>query len=83
LNHGTYVAEDGSNPSTSTSLHPALIPKFKKARQNLADAAAQAEWAAKKWMWCPDEQLGYVAGWVVSEDTDKETCTVACVDDKV
>jgi hypothetical protein len=31
-------------------------------------AARQAEFNEKKWVWVPDEQNGYLAGWVVRED---------------
>lgn len=70
-----------SSHAAAAELHPALIPNYKKVGQSLADAAAQAEWAAKKWVWVPDEHLGYIAGWVVEESN--ETSTVSCVDDKV
>ena len=69
------------NSMNNTLVHPALATKYKKPRQNLADAAAQAEWASKKWVWCPDPVLGYVAGWIVKEE--QEMAIVACVDDKV
>lgn len=70
-----------SSSASLTDLHPALVHKYRKPGQNLTDAAAQAEWANKRWVWVSDPTLGYVAGWVVSEDG--ENSQVACVDDKV
>jgi hypothetical protein len=77
-NHGPLASP--SLPAAA-ELHPALVHNFRKAGQNLTDAAAQAEWANKKWVWVPDATLGYVAGWIVSEENDM--AQVACVDDKV
>lgn len=37
-----------------------------------ADAAAAAEFAAKKWVWIPDKEAGYLQAWVVSEDQEAE-----------
>lgn len=75
----------GSSHSQTTSiteeLHPALIHDYRKAGQNLTDAAAHAEWANKRWVWVTDSTLGYVAGWIISEADDM--IQVACVDDKV
>ena len=72
-------------------IHAALQMKHKRPGQSLADAAAQAEWANKKWVWVPDPTLGYVAGWIVKEgEAQKEDAgpspnmaTVSCLDDKV
>lgn len=69
--------------STTAMAHPALIAKYRKPGQNLADAASATEFSSKRWVWCPDAQAGYVGGWVVDEDAQNGTCTVACVDDKV
>ncbi|QRW20965.1 Myosin head (motor domain) [Rhizoctonia solani] len=33
-------------------------------------AALQAEFNEKKWVWVPDEDEGYLAGWVVKENTN-------------
>jgi hypothetical protein len=67
--------------SIAEEVHPALIHNYRKAGQNLTDAAAQSEWANKRWVWATDATLGYVAGWIVSEADDM--VQVACVDDKV
>ncbi|QRV93317.1 Myosin head (motor domain) [Ceratobasidium sp. AG-Ba] len=34
-------------------------------------AALQAEFNEKKWVWVPDENEGYLAGWVVNETTNE------------
>ncbi|GAA5825078.1 hypothetical protein JCM3770_004729, partial [Rhodotorula araucariae] len=41
------------------------------------DHLALAHWSTRKWVWVPDELEGYVAGWVVKEDADAGTSTVA------
>lgn len=106
-NHAAHLASTSSGPHHHqhhhshhdiSKLHPSLIAKYKKPGQSLTDAAAQAEWASKKWVWCPDPNCGYVSGWVVKEEgrdgggseedegtstMDEEMSTVACVDDKV
>ncbi|GAA6020125.1 hypothetical protein JCM10207_006264 [Rhodosporidiobolus poonsookiae] len=52
--------------------------KRQKSQQQLAqDAARLAEWNAKRWVWVPDQKEGYIAGWVVKDDPDKATSTVA------
>lgn len=78
-----YSSNNSSNtvPQITEELHPALVLKYRKAGQNLTDAAAQAEWANKRWVWVEDAALGYVAGWIISEENDM--AQVACVDDKV
>ncbi|KAH8915330.1 hypothetical protein BT69DRAFT_897438 [Atractiella rhizophila] len=62
----------------------------KRPGQNLADAAAQAEWNEKRWVWVPDEKEGYIAGWIIQEETVEnergemeEVCTVGMVNDQV
>ena len=44
-------------------------------RHAAADAAAQAEWAAKKWVWIPDKEEGYASAMLESESG--ETAVVA------
>lgn len=41
--------------------------------------AENAEFAAKKWVWVADPTLGFIKGFVVSEDADKYT--VNCGDE--
>ncbi|GAA5911310.1 hypothetical protein JCM6882_002344 [Rhodosporidiobolus microsporus] len=52
-------------------------PRPKSEHQLAKDAAALAEWNARKWVWAPDAQEGYVAGWVVKEDAERGVSTVA------
>ncbi|GAA5835394.1 hypothetical protein JCM11251_005222 [Rhodosporidiobolus azoricus] len=55
-----------------------MAPSRPKSEHQIAkDAAALAEWNARKWVWVPDQQEGYVAGWVVKEDQEGGTSTVA------
>lgn len=79
--HHHHQQQQSTSNSSQGELHPSLILKYRKPGQNLADAAAQGEWANKRWVWVTDPLLGYVAGWIVSEEND--TVQVACVDDKV
>ncbi|KAG4304526.1 hypothetical protein PORY_001919 [Pneumocystis oryctolagi] len=45
----------------------------------LEDAAAQAEFSSKKWVWVKDVEKAFVKGWVVKEE---ENCLhVKCLDD--
>ncbi|KAG5455369.1 MAG: P-loop containing nucleoside triphosphate hydrolase protein, partial [Olpidium bornovanus] len=41
-----------------------------KARRNAQDEVAQQEFASKKWVWVPDKDEGYIAGYVTNEDGD-------------
>ncbi|KAG8694294.1 hypothetical protein FRC08_008580, partial [Ceratobasidium sp. 394] len=43
-----------------------MLPSTEAARA----AALQAEFNEKKWVWVPDENEGYLAGWVVKETTN-------------
>lgn len=47
------------------------------------DAAAQAEFNEKKWVWVPDAATGYLAGWVVKEEDGGETSVVSLSDGQV
>ncbi|GAA5864652.1 hypothetical protein JCM1840_002191 [Sporobolomyces johnsonii] len=49
-------------------LPSALIRQPKTQQQLAKDAADLAAWNSKKWVWLPDENHGYVAGWVVKEE---------------
>ncbi|KAJ9107513.1 hypothetical protein QFC21_000969 [Naganishia friedmannii] len=51
-----------------------------------ADAAAQAEFNEKKWVWVPDETRGYLPGWIVNESLsgqDAESTTLTALKAKV
>lgn len=97
--YSTSTGGSGSRPSSrrvassettpESSLHPAL--RSKKHGTSLADAAAQAEFQAKRWVWVPDATAGYVAAYVVEggsgggseTSASDETVTVSCLDNKV
>ncbi|KPV77242.1 uncharacterized protein RHOBADRAFT_42456 [Rhodotorula graminis WP1] len=38
---------------------------------------ALAQWSQRKWVWVPDDRNGYLAGWVVKDNDDDATSTVA------
>ncbi|GAA5914151.1 hypothetical protein JCM8208_003920 [Rhodotorula glutinis] len=38
---------------------------------------ALAQWSQRKWVWVPDDRNGYLAGWVVKDNADDGTSTVA------
>ena len=45
-------------------------PILSKSVEAARNAAAQAEFNEKKWVWVPDDKDGYLAGWVVKEEDD-------------
>ncbi|GAA5918665.1 hypothetical protein JCM1841_002302 [Sporobolomyces salmonicolor] len=54
-------------------LPSALIRQSKTQQQLAKDAADLAAWNSKKWVWVPDENHGYVAGWVIKEEGEIST----------
>ena len=46
-------------------------------RQTIADPAAQAEWSAKKLVWVPDEEHGFVSGSIKDESKDEVVIQLA------
>ncbi|KAG5440543.1 hypothetical protein PCK2_000368 [Pneumocystis canis] len=46
---------------------------------NLKDAAAQAEFSSKRWVWVKDLEKAFIKGWVVKEE--KNYLHVRCMDD--
>ena len=40
-------------------------------------AAEQAEFNEKKWVWIPDDENGYIAGWVIQEYEDSAEIILA------
>jgi myosin protein heavy chain len=46
------------------------MPRYSQSADAARAAAEQAEFNEKKWVWVPDEESGYLAGWVVQEDDD-------------
>ncbi|KTW30216.1 hypothetical protein T552_00694 [Pneumocystis carinii B80] len=47
---------------------------------NLENAAAQAEFSSKKWVWVKDAKKAFIKGWIVKEEG--EYVCVRCVDDE-
>ena len=45
-------------------------PRPSYAAESARDAALQAEFNEKKWVWVPDDKEGYLAGWGVKEEDD-------------
>ena len=46
------------------------MPRYSQSADAARAAAEQAEFNEKKWVWVPDEESGYLAGWVIEEDND-------------
>jgi len=47
------------------------------------DAAAAAEFAAKKYVWIPDKEAGYLSAWVVREEDGGEISVCSLLDGQV
>ncbi|GAA5913385.1 myosin 1 [Sporobolomyces salmoneus] len=61
---------------------PLSIVRQLKSQQQLAkDAAELAAWNSKKWVWVPDAEQGYVAGWVVKEEDGTSTVALETGDE--
>ncbi|GAA6010825.1 hypothetical protein JCM11491_004550 [Sporobolomyces phaffii] len=61
---------------------PLSLVRQPKSQQQLAkDAAELAAWNSKKWVWVPDSQQGYVAGWVVKEQDGTSTVAMETGDE--
>lgn len=50
-------------------------------QRNIENAAAQAEFSGKKWVWVKDLKKAFIKGWIVKEEADY-VC-VRCIDDTV
>lgn len=46
------------------------MPRYSQGTDAARAAAEQAEFNEKKWVWVPDEESGYLSGWVVQEDDE-------------
>ena len=53
------------------------MPRPSLSAEAARDAALQAEFNEKKWVWVPDEKEGYLAGWVVREEQDEGDVVLA------
>ncbi|KAG8905822.1 hypothetical protein FRB99_008187 [Tulasnella sp. 403] len=52
-------------------------PRTSYSGESARDAALQAEFNEKRWVWVPDDKEGYLAGWVVSEDGEEGDVVLA------
>lgn len=50
---------------------------------NVEDNLQNSEFAAKKWVWVPDDKLAFIKGFVVDEDLEDGKLRIRCVDDSV
>ncbi|KAG8784773.1 hypothetical protein FRC15_002641 [Serendipita sp. 397] len=46
------------------------MPRYSQSVDAARVAAEQAEFNAKRWVWVPDEENGYLAGWVIEENNE-------------
>lgn len=52
-------------------------PRPSYAAESARDAALQAEFNEKKWVWVPDDKEGYLSGWVVNEEGEEGDIVLA------
>jgi hypothetical protein len=57
------------------------IPSISQMLKPKGNAIEDAEFAAKRWVWVPDETHGFIKGFVVREEDDN--LHVRCSDDSV
>lgn len=69
------AAQNGAGPSRIG----AMLPPGGAA----GDAAAAAEFAAKKYVWIPDKEAGYLSAWVVKEEDGGEISVCSMNDGQV
>lgn len=67
--------------SPSTNISELLNSKTKNNGVE-RDAQKDAEFAAKKWVWLPNDKLAFVKGFVVSKEPNNQL-RVRCSDDSV
>jgi myosin heavy chain 9/10/11/14 len=53
------------------------MPRYSQSADAARAAAEQAEFNEKKWVWVPDQDSGYLAGWVIEEDDDSAEVMMA------
>ena len=49
---------------------PAVVPRVSLSAEAARAAVLQAEFNEKRWVWIPDDEEGYIAGWVLHEEDD-------------
>lgn len=67
----------------STVAGPSRVGGVPRSNDAAADAAAAAEFAAKKWVWIPDREAGYLQAWVVNEENGGESSICSLSDGQV
>ncbi|CAF3703620.1 unnamed protein product [Adineta steineri] len=60
------VVDNSNDPAEMKYLRPSDI----NSKDRIADATTANEWAAKKYVWVPDEQEGFIRGQIRQEQTD-------------
>ncbi|CAG7850212.1 Myosin heavy chain, non-muscle AltName: Full=Myosin II; AltName: Full=Non-muscle MHC; AltName: Full=Zipper protein [Serendipita indica DSM 11827] len=53
------------------------MPRYSQNADAARAAAEQAEFNEKKWVWVPDEENGYIAGWVIEENEESAEVVMA------
>lgn len=80
LFQASHRASASTEASTAAQIASAMPRPTKRAGQAASDAASAAEFAAKKYVWIPDAHAGYLAAWVVKEETNGESSICALQD---
>nr|CDS26132.2 myosin heavy chain non muscle [Hymenolepis microstoma] len=60
--------------SKDPTIDPASLEHLRVAKGPTDDSAAQSDWASKKLVWVPQENVGFAAASIISED--KDDCVV-------
>lgn len=60
--------------SKDPTIDPASLEHLRVAKEHTDDPAAQSDWATKKLVWVPQENVGFAAASIISED--KDDCVV-------
>lgn len=60
--------------SKDPTIDPASLEHLRVAQGPTDDSAAQSDWASKKLVWVPQENVGFAAASIISED--KDDCVV-------
>lgn len=74
-----HFNEKSINYDVYSANHTSGLNKDIHIDSNLEDAAAQAEFSSKKWVWVKDIEKEFIKGWVVKEEG--EDLHVRCLDD--
>ncbi|KAN0065099.1 class II myosin [Thecaphora frezii] len=82
---GIFRSAHRSTPSADASAAAQLAAAMPRpprgvGQTSASDAASAAEFAAKKYVWVPDPQAGYLSAWIVKEEDAGETSVCALQD---